>query len=356
MIEIKGLTYRIGVFSLKDVNITIGDREYLIILGPTGAGKTILLECIAGLHHVKQGQILVDGREITHLAPEEREIGYVPQDYVLFPFLNVKDNIIFGLKSKRLPRSEAQKRLTSLTGLMGISHLLDRDVRSLSGGEKQRVAIARALAPTPRILLLDEPLSNLDLQTSKHLRLELKHIHRDLGVSTFHVTHNQAEAEEMADRIAVLSSGIVEQVGKPQEVFFSPKNETVSQFIGALNILKCDACRNLSPGLVEVECNGMSIVLPHDEGPVQKIAIFPRDIYVSDVPPPGPSVNRYKGTVTDIKYFDSMVRLEVKVGQNNLKTEMSGDLFEDMNLGIGKDAYLILKLRRLKVLEGNAAL
>jgi ABC-type Fe3+/spermidine/putrescine transport system ATPase subunit len=190
MIEIKELTYRISVFSLKDVNITIGDGEYFIVLGPTGAGKTILLECLAVLHHVKQGQILVDGRDITHLAP------------------------------------------------------------------------------APHILLLDEPLSNLDLQTSKYLRLELKHIHHDLGFSTLHVTHNQIEAEEMADRIAILSSGILEQVGKPQEVFFSPRNETVSQFIGALNILKCRACRNLNPGLTEVDCNGMSIILPHDEGPV----------------------------------------------------------------------------------------
>jgi ABC-type sugar transport system ATPase subunit len=353
VIEIKELAYRVGAFFLHNVNITIDDREYLVILGPTGAGKTILLECMAGLHNVKQGQILLDGRDITHLAPEERAVGYVPQDYVLFPFLNVRENIAFGLKVKRLSKSEVEKRLTALAGLMGITHLLDRDVRALSGGEKQRVAIARALAPAPRILLLDEPLSNLDLQTAKHLRLELKHIHRDLGVSTFHVTHNQSEAEEMADKIAVLNSGTLEQVGTPQEVFFSPKNEIVSRFIGALNILRCDTCRNLNPGLLEVECNGMSIILPHDEGPVQKIAIFPRDIYVSDVPPPGPSVNRYKGTITDIKYLDSMVRLVVQVGQNKLISEMSGDLFEDMNLGMGKDAYLILKLRRLKVLDGN---
>ncbi|MBN1368391.1 MAG: ABC transporter ATP-binding protein [Dehalococcoidales bacterium] len=351
MIEIKQLIHRMGVFSLNNINVFLNDKEYLVILGPTGAGKTVLLECIAGLHHVKHGQILVDGRDITRLAPEERGIGYVPQDYVLFPFLNVKDNILFGLKGKRISPTDIQQRLNSLTGLLGISHIIDRDVRSLSGGEKQRVAIARALAPEPRILLLDEPMSNLDLQTSKHLRLELKHIHRNLGVTTFHVTHNQTEAEEMADSIAILSSGKLEQVGSPDEIFFSPSNETVSQFIGALNILKCDKCRNLSTGLVEVECNGMSIILPHDEGPVEKIAIFPRDIYLSDVPPPGPSVNRFKGIITSVRYFDSTVRLEVQVGQNSLKVETANDIFEEMNLENGKDVYLILKLRRLKILD-----
>lgn len=355
MIEIKHLSFHLDQFSLKDINLAIQDREYFVILGPTGAGKTVLLECLAGLHNIKQGEIWVDGTEITHLTPEERYIGYVPQDYVLFPFLNVMDNILFGLKQTRYSKAQVQERLTTLASLMGISHLLKRDTRSLSGGEKQRVALARALAPSPRILLLDEPLSALDLQTSKHLRLELRRIHRELRITTLHITHNQVEAEEMADRIAVLNEGKLEQVGKPHEVFFSPENETVSDFIGALNILDCDSCHILGPGLVEVDCGGMHVILPHDEGTVQKIAIFPRDIYVSDNPPPGPSVNRFKGIVSDIKYLGSMVRLEIRVANNTLKTEIPGDIFEDMNLAIGKEAFIILKLRRLKVLGRDSA-
>ena len=354
MIKIRNLSFQLDQFSLKDVNLAIEDREYFVILGPTGAGKTVLLECVAGLHKINQGEIWVDGTEITHLTPEERGVGYVPQDYVLFPFLNVMQNIVFGLKQSRHSKAEVQEQLTTLANLMGIAHLLKRDVRRLSGGEKQRVALARALAPSPRILLLDEPLSNLDLQTAKHLRLELKRFHRELGVTTIHITHNQVEAEELADRIAILNAGKVEQVGKPREVFFSPENETVSDFIGALNILECDSCHSLGPGLMEVDCGGMRIILPHDEGAVQKIAIFPRDIYVSDVPPPGPSVNRYKGRVCDIKHMGAMVRLEVKVGENTLKAEILEDLFEDMNLAVGKDAYLILKLRRLRILNKHS--
>jgi len=348
MIEIKNLSLHVGSFSLKDISLTVGDREYFVILGPTGAGKTILLECIAGLHYVKQGEIWVEGDEVTRLTPEERHVGYVPQDYVLFPFLNVLGNIIFGLRQTKNSKAEAQERVTALADLLGISHLLNRDTRSLSGGEKQRVALARALAPYPKILLLDEPLSNLDLQTSKYLRLELQRIHKELGVTTLHITHNQVEAEEMADRIAILNMGRLEQVGKPQEVFFYPKNEAVCDFIGALNILDCDSCHSLGQGLMEVNCGGLSIILPHDGDSVQRIALFPRDIYVSDTQPPGPPVNRFKGTITNIKSSGATVKLEVKVGENTLQAEMPRDIFEDMDLAVDKEVFLILKLRRIR--------
>ncbi len=348
MIEIKNLSLHLGNFSLKDINLTIGDGEYFVILGPTGAGKTVLIECIAGLHHIKQGEIWVDQNEVTRLTPEERNIGYVPQDYVLFPFLNVIGNIAFGLKQTGYPKTEMQKRVKTLASLLGISHLLNRDIRSLSGGEKQRVSLARALAPSPGILLLDEPLSSLDLQTSKYLRLELRQIHKELGVTTIHITHNQVEAEEMADRIAILNMGRLEQVGKPQEVFFYPENEAVSDFIGALNILDCDSCHILGRGLMEVDCGGMRIILPHDGDLVQRIALFPRDIYVSDTQPPGPSVNRFKGTITSIKSSSATVKVELEVGENTLRAEMPRDIFEDMDLAIGKEAFLILKLRRIR--------
>ena len=236
----------------------------------------------------------------------------------------------------------------TLADLLGITHLLDRDTRSLSGGEKQRVALARALAPAPRILLLDEPLSSLDVQTSKYLRLELRRIHQELGVTTIHITHNHMEAEELADRMAIMSGGKIEQVGKPQDIFFSPQTEAVSNFIGSLNILDCDSCRQLVPGLMEVDCGGMHIILPHDEGMMQKIAISPRDVYVSDVLPPGPSVNRYKGIITAIDYSTTMAKLEVKVGDNSIKAEMPGELAKEMNLIIGKEVYLILKIEKAK--------
>lgn len=220
MIEIKKLSIKIGDFSLWDIDLSIRDREYLVVLGPTGAGKTVLMECMAGLHRIKRGKILIDDIDITQLPPEERSIGYVPQDYVLFPFLNVEENILFGLKRGKYNKTEIRQRLITLADLLGIDHLLNRDVRTLSGGEKQRVALARALATSPRILFMDEPFGALDVQTSSYLRLELRRIHHELGVTTVHITHNHAEAGEMADRIAVLVSGKIAQVGKPDDIFF----------------------------------------------------------------------------------------------------------------------------------------
>ena len=354
MIQIKNLSLQLGSFLLKDINLTIVDREYFIILGPTGAGKTVLLECIAGLHRIKQGEIWVDQNEVTRLTPEERHIGYVPQDYVLFPFLNVAENITFGLGQKSGTKTEMKERLKALSTLLGISHLLDRDTRSLSGGEKQRVALARALAPSPQLLLLDEPLSNLDAQTAKYLRLELLRIHRELGITTLHVTHNQTEAEEMADRIAILNIGTLEQVGKPEEVFFYPKNEMVSDFIGAPNILDCDYCHSLGKGVMEVGCGGLTIIVPHDGNPVKRIAFFPHDIHVSETKPPGPEVNRFKGIITSIRPTREAVRIGLKVGATNLIAGIPHHIFEDMNLAVGKEVFLILKLRRIRTYEDQS--
>jgi molybdate/tungstate transport system ATP-binding protein len=353
MIEIKNLSIQMGEFSLKNLNFTIKDKEYFVIVGPSGAGKTVLLECLAGLHKIKNGEIRIDNVDVTHLAPEERKIGYVPQDYVLFPFLNVAENIKFGLKRGKYDKLQIQKKMLTMADLLGITHLQDRDTRTLSGGEKQRVALARALATAPRILLMDEPLSALDVQTSRYLRLELRRIHQELGVTTIHITHNHLEAEELADTMAIMNSGEIVQVGQPDDIFFSPRCEAVVSFTGSLNILECKSCRQLVPGLVEVDCDGMKIVLPHDEGNLQKIAISPRDIYISDVLPSGPAVNRYKGIVNDIDVNTTTAKLNITINNIHLKAEMPAELSREMSLGIGKEVYLILKLRRLKVLKNK---
>jgi ABC-type sugar transport system ATPase subunit len=353
MIEIKNLTVQIGDFSLNNLNLTIQDKEYFVILGPSGAGKTVFIECLAGLHRLKKGEIRMDQKDITSLAPEERGIGYVPQDYVLFPFLNVQENILFGLKRGKYSKPDIRKRMLILADLLGITHLLERDIRTLSGGEKQRTALARALAPAPHILLMDEPFSSLDVQTSQYLRLELRRIHQELGVTTLHITHNHTEAEELADRMAVMCRGQIEQVGKPQDIFFFPANESVSNFIGSLNILNCCSSRQLVPGLMEVDCDGIHVILPHDEGVMQKIAISPRDVFVSDILPPGPSVNRFTGTILAIHQNSTMARLEIKVMKTCIRAELPGELAREMNLVIGKEVYVILKLRRLKVLGGK---
>jgi ABC-type Fe3+/spermidine/putrescine transport system ATPase subunit len=355
MIEIKGLTVNLGEFFLNDINLTIGDGEYFVILGPTGAGKTVLMECIAGLHKIKRGEIRCGQKDITHLAPEEREIGYVPQDYVLFPFLNVAENIAFGLKQSKHTRADIEGQVKKLARLVGISHLLSRDTRSLSGGEKQRAAIARALAPSPGMLLLDEPLSALDLRTSRYLRQELRRIHRRLGITTIHITHDLMEAVEMADKMAVIQGGCVEQVAAPEMMLFHPGSENVSDFIGAPNILDCDYCKSLGQGVVEVGCAGLKLVIPHDGDKVHKIAILPRHIYVSETKPRGQGVNCFQGIITEIRNTGNAVRINVEVEGKNLTAEISEHIFEEMDLAVGRQVFLILRMRRIRAYESDKA-
>ncbi|MCJ7606135.1 MAG: ATP-binding cassette domain-containing protein [Dehalococcoidales bacterium] len=351
MIEIKDLSLNLGEFHLEDVNITIEDGEYFVILGPTGAGKTVLLECLAGLHHVKKGHIFQDGRDVTHRSPEELNVGYVPQDYVLFPFLSVLDNIAFGLKRARYSAAQINDQVQRLAMLMGISHLLRRDSRTLSGGEKQRVALARALATSPGILLLDEPLGALDLRTAKYLRQELRRVHRELGLTTVHITHDLMEALEMADRVAVVQNGRVEQVAGPEEMLFFPEGERVADFIGAPNILDCEYSKDLGQGIVEVGCGGLKLTIPHEGGPIHKVAILPRHVYVSETRPPGLSVNGFEGTITSIDTVANTVRIRVYLGGTSLLSEIPSYIFEEMDLTEGKSVFVILRMRRIRCYE-----
>jgi len=334
----------------RDVSLKIRDKELMVLLGPNGAGKTTIAHIIAGLTDY-QGSVLFDGVVVDRLPANRREVGYLFQDLVLFPHLDVTANIAYGLNAKKQSPGQTESRVKQLLQMMKIEHLASRYPKHLSGGEKQRVALARALAPSPKVLLLDEPLSSLDVPTAKYLRTELKQLQQRLGITTAYVTHDLQEAEEMADRIAVLQNGCLEQVDKPERVFFYPKNEKVSDFIGAPNILDCDYCRSLGKGVMEVGCGGLPIIVPHDGESVHRIAFLPTDIHISETHPPGPEVNRFKALITSIKPTDETVRIGLKAGVNNLLAGMPHHIFEDMNLAVGKEVFLILKLRRIRVYE-----
>jgi ABC-type sugar transport system ATPase subunit len=348
MIQVKDLCIEFDGFQLKDINLSIESGEIFVFLGPTGAGKTVLIECIAGLHKLKEGHIWSYNEDITLLPPDERNMGYVPQDYKLFPHLNVFSNIAFGLKVKKYTAQQIKERVHHISDIIGISHLLHRDTYRLSGGEKQRVALARALAPFYKVLLLDEPMTNLDQRTAKYLRLELKRIVKQLNVTTLYITHDLIEAEELADKIALIDNGRIQHVDTPVEMIFSSQKEDVLDFLGMPNILECDSCRIMEHGLAEITCKGMNIILPHEGTSFSKIALFPSDIYLSLEKPPGPEINRYKGIITRIQPFNSISRIEVQVEGNVLLTELPGDILEEMDLQPGQEVFLILKLRRIK--------
>jgi ABC-type Fe3+/spermidine/putrescine transport system ATPase subunit len=339
-------------YTCRDVNLEIRDKELMVLLGPNGTGKTTLLNVIAGLTDY-DGSVLLNGKPVDGIAASKRGVGYLFQDLVLFPHLDVAANIAYGLKVQKQPADRVAARVQVLLEMMKIKHLAARYPEHLSGGERQRVALARALAPSPEVLLLDEPLSSLDRQTSKYLRMEIRQLQKKLGITTVYVTHNLQEAEEMADRIALIHDGHVEQVATMEELFFFPKNERVSDFIGAPNILDCQCCRSMDNGIVEANCGSMRVFIPYVRDSVKRIAIFPRDIYVSQTRPPGPELNRFMGTVTSIDVAHYAARLGVRVGENNLLVEVPHHIFEDMNLTTGQEVFLILKLRRIKVYENK---
>jgi len=243
LIQVRGVSLHLGEFAVRDADVDVAEGEYFVLLGPTGAGKTVLLECIAGLHRPEAGDIHVAGQRINDLPPEQRGLGYLPQDYALFPHLNVSRNIGFGMKLQRRPQIEIDRKTGQLAGLLGITHLLGRAPTTLSGGEKQRVALARALAIEPRVLLLDEPLSALDEQTREALCIELRRIHSELGTTTVHVSHNFEETLAVADKIGIIHEGRMRQTGTPEEVFQRPASEFVARFVRCDNVLRGRARR-----------------------------------------------------------------------------------------------------------------
>ena len=239
-LRLEGLAKRYGdVEALAPLDLEVGEGELLAVVGPSGCGKTTLLRLVAGLEEPSDGRVLLGGRDVTDWRPGRRNVAMVFQSYALFPHLTVERNIGFGLLVRDVPAREAATRVREAAALVGCTELLERSPHELSGGERQRVALARALVREPALLLLDEPLSNLDTSLRVSVRAELKEIHRRVGATTVHVTHDQVEALVLGDRIAVVRDGVVQQVGTPEEVWAAPANRFVATFVGApaMNVL-----------------------------------------------------------------------------------------------------------------------
>jgi molybdopterin-binding protein len=341
MIRIEDVSKDLGEFFLRDIWLEIQDNEYFVILGPTGAGKSILLETLAGIFRPDKGRIFVDDREITNVPPRERNIGMVYQDYTLFPFLTVEENIGFGLKSRKLEKSAITRKVNELTSLLGIEHLGHRYPGTLSGGEQQKVAIARAIAIKPRILLLDEPLSALDSRTRDYLREELKRVKREFGITMVHVTHDQTEALVLAERIAVIMHGQVMQVGTPYEIFSKPQTEELADFVGIENILR-GVVQRTENGVaeIEVEIHGkIRAVSEIHEGAV-KVFIRPEDILLCKSKSECSARNVMGGRITDLQDIGALTRVTLDTNLVSLITKQSR---ADLKLQQGDPIYATFK-------------
>ena len=297
----------VAVRALDNVSVAIRTGEFFTLLGPSGCGKTTLLRLIAGFETPTSGSILLEGREITHEPPNRRPVNTVFQSYALFPHLTVAENVGFGLRMLGRPRAEVAATTERMLALVRLEALAGRKVAQLSGGQQQRVALARALAPQPRVLLLDEPLSALDLKLRKEMQIELKRLQAETGITFVFVTHDQEEALTMSDRIGVMSAGHILQIAPPREIYTRPANRFVASFIGETNFLP----GRKTGGKVRLDAGG-EIAVEH--GPEGRVTLTVRPEQVRLVPPGEP--DSLPATIRDLVYFgtDTHCHLALKDG------------------------------------------
>src|SRR5512134_3788625 len=250
------------VHAVKDVNLTIRDKEFMVLVGPSGCGKTTTLRMVAGLEEITAGEIAIGNRIVNDLPPKDRDIAMVFQNYALYPHMSVYDNMAFGLKMRKFPKPEIQKRVQDAAEILGIQELLKRKPRQLSGGQRQRVAVGRAIVRHPQVFLFDEPLSNLDAKLRVQMRVELKKLHNRLGTTAIYVTHDQVEAMTLGDRVVVMKDGWVQQVGDPLELYNAPANRFVAGFIGSPAMNFADVTLSATNGTLWAAAKGFRIGLP----------------------------------------------------------------------------------------------
>ncbi len=350
MLELRNVSCSFPGFNLSEISFSVADGEYFILLGESGAGKSLLLEAIAGLNQVKTGSLILNGKDITHQKIQQRGIGLVFQDQAVFPHLLVRENIAYALKGKYLTNSEKENIIKETALLLQIPGLLNRKPATLSGGELQRVALARALVQKPTILLLDEPLSATDSKLRSELRALLRQINR-MGQTIIHVTHDFDEAVSLADHIAIMNQGRIVQTGTPQEVFGKPANGFVAHFAGIRNFFK-----------VSIEkLNGTCVVWPKKEVAIFTadntetdsgyILIRNEDILLSPNAFESSALNNFEGKVVDIYPSRSGMEVELDIGIA-MFAQISCESATKLKLAPGENAWVHFKASSVKFIAG----
>ena len=323
-LELQGLYRHFGaVKALNGIEIELGEGEFLSLLSPSGCGKTTALRLVAGFDRPDAGRIVVDGKDVTRVAPSKRDMGMVFQAYSLFPNLTAAGNVEFGLKIRRQSKEARRKRVLDLLELVGLANAADRYPHQLSGGMQQRVALARALAIEPRVLLLDEPLSALDAKVRVQLREEIRRIQLELGITTLYVTHDQEEALAISDHVAVMSNGVIEQMGTPAEMYTEPATPFVAEFIGTMNRLDATV---IDGGTGKVEHAGIRLQVDaargRRDGERVLVLIRPESLEL-EAQTDGVAPNSFAGEVLTQTFLGPVTRLKVTGSGTNLIADMS---------------------------------
>jgi putative spermidine/putrescine transport system ATP-binding protein len=318
-INIKGIhkTFQDGTTALHPVDLTTKEGEVLVLLGPSGCGKSTLLRLIAGLEKPTGGSISFYNDDITHIPPESRGIGFVFQQYALFPTMTVADNIAFGMKLQKRSKEDQSRKVNELLEMMNIRELKDRKPSQLSGGQQQRVAVARALAIEPKVLLLDEPLTALDAKLKDHLLIELAQLFRKLKITTVYVTHDQVEAMAIANRIVVMNKGTVEQIGTPNEIYLQPRSAFVAQFVGQVNQLRGTVISGENELVVDYGFH--KTPYSGNKAISEEINVFvrPEDLQIVSSVEEG-----FEGTVVEVVFLGMRYRLVIEAGSQRLLVDV----------------------------------
>ncbi len=345
-VEIDKLVKKFGrEVAVAGIDLAVEKGEFITLLGPSGCGKTTTLRCIAGLERPDTGEIRIEGEAVTStdreifLNPEERNLGMVFQSYAVWPHMTVFDNVAFGLKIRRAGRRETQEKTTRTLELVGLGSVADRYATKLSGGQRQRVALARAIVYSPRVILFDEPLSNLDAKLREQMRIELVRLQQEVGITSIYVTHDQTEALVMSDRFVVMEKGTIQQIGTPETIYARPANAFVASFIGAANLMT-GKFLSREGGFAEVEIqagNGGEALRFRALGgesasPGQEIflCLRPEDINLH-FQPPADSINALEGTIIDTVYQGNFLDCQVQVGPYEIGVQI--DHFEQLSPG-----------------------
>ncbi|MDR7521778.1 MAG: ABC transporter ATP-binding protein [Armatimonadota bacterium] len=341
------------VVAIEDLTLQIQDGEFLVLLGPSGCGKTTTLRAIAGLETLDRGRIVIGGRDVTTLPPGRRGIAMVFQSYAVFPHMRVYDNIVFGLRMRGVPEPEQRRRAAETAALLEIADLLDRYPAQLSGGQRQRVAVARAIVMRPDVLLMDEPLSNLDALLRLTMRAELKRLHREVGSTTVYVTHDQVEALSLGDRIAVMRQGRIVQCGTATEIYDTPANRFVGGFIGTPPMNFLEGTLRSADGQPAVATGGVTLTLPGAFrgalagrlGGAVLVGIRPEHIEVLTAP----AAEAIPATVVVLEPVGSHQLMTVRVGQEIVKVTVPPDL----SVAPGRQVWLRLHPARIRLMDAQ---
>ena len=363
MIKIEGLTILVESFNIRDLDIAIDEGEFHFLLGPTGSGKTLILESIMGLRRPKAGKIWIGDREVQNLPPERREISYVPQDLALFPHLTVRENIHFGIHARNLNPAAYEDHVRSLIEVMRVDHLLERYPANLSGGEKKRTALLRALAPRPKLLLLDEPLSGLDPSMKIEIQHLLKTLHASFHPTTLCVTHDFEEAYFLGDDITICIDGKVEQAGRKDDVFLRPRSRKVAQFLGARNLFKAKVLDKDESGHRWIlGVNGLHFSVPESSclnstGMGKDVDLFIRSeevMIIRDGKPVKDSLKRniFDGEIVDIidKGRYSVIYFQTMESKILFEISIPNYAFRNLELSVGKGVKAALREESLWVM------